>query len=95
MVNWVPSKDLSEILFDSDIQDFSRFKVPDMDPAMLLKGKSWLFLDIYLSLEEPKDVVSPIEANVKMFVAMGFKEDLARKVLEKKSKCRGYIERLM
>jgi len=36
--DWVPKKDLSEITFNSEVQDFSRFKLPNLDPSARLQG---------------------------------------------------------
>jgi len=38
--DWVPKKDISEIVFNSDIQDLSRFKLPQIDPANKIEGIS-------------------------------------------------------
>jgi len=35
--DWVPKKDVSEIVFSSEVQDFSRFKLPELDPSARLQ----------------------------------------------------------
>jgi ubiquitin carboxyl-terminal hydrolase 5/13 len=38
--DWVPKKDISEIVFNSEVLDLSRFKLPQLDPSMKLEDEA-------------------------------------------------------
>lgn len=85
---WVPKKDISEILFDSDIQDFSRFKLPQLDPSGKLDGIFIYWTLEWLNLTEEVQDEGPqvSQEAVDQLTMMGFNVNRAKRALIEKGK---------